>query len=279
MRIHIIILLFITNLSLGQEKVSIDQNVVKYEIKDEFERFDDIEPTQNDFKGLSLIQNTDSDIEIANSYGGGFIGYDIYFKIDKNLNIKNVTYNYWTDNIDLDNIITYKVCKANLSLNQNPFINLKELRGKYTFEIERYCNGDLMGQEIFKGKFKTFREINKNSADYKWALKQDKGLKNVKNLNGVYLSPENPPNLISDSRILIEELEKVSEFKNKNIKAFVVINENGIVEKSPIRFSIKLTAELEMKLTVLLIQYTKWNPAKINGKAVKSQIPVVISTE
>ncbi|WP_415374108.1 hypothetical protein [Patiriisocius sp. Uisw_017] len=279
LRTIIILILFVTNSVFGQEKVMINEDCIKYEINDEFHRYDDVEKSQNDFKNLNLVIDKNTTLSIENSYNGGLMGYDINFNINSNLEIKNVTYDFWDDVIDLDNVITYEVCQANLSLNQNPFITLKELRGNYNLEIEKYCNGYIVEKTTYKGKFKTFKGLDPNSENYKWVTNKSIGLKNVKDPNGVYLSPENPPILISDSKLLIEELNKVNEFRGQKIKAFVVINENGMIEKEPIRFSIKLSSELESKLIMMLIKFTKWNPAVINGKTVKSSIPIVINTE
>lgn len=279
LRAIIILFVLAANSVYGQEKVIINENVAKYEINDEFDRFDDVEKSQNDFKNLTLIINKNTSFKIENSYNGRLMGYDINFSINSNLEIENVSYDFWDDVINLDNVITYEVCQANLNLSQNPFIKLSELRGNYNLEIEKYCNGDITGKKTYNGKFKTFKGVDTNSENYKWVTKQSKGVKNVKDSNGIYLIPENPPTLISNSKLLIEELKKISEFNGQKIKAIVVINENGKIEKEPIRFSIKLSNDEQSKLVASLIKYTKWKPAIVNGKKVKSSIPVIINTK
>ena len=47
-------MILITNFAFGQEKVTIDQNLVKYEIKDECNRFDDIGNPKNEFEILKI---------------------------------------------------------------------------------------------------------------------------------------------------------------------------------------------------------------------------------
>ena len=279
MKTKIIIILLISNFTFGQNaKVAIDRNLVKYEIDDEFERFDDIDYPVNEFKSLNFKFNSDSDLEIKNSYGGGFIGYDISFRINNLLEIDEVYYNFWTDNIDLENVITYKVRKAYLSLNQNPFDKLNGLRGKYILEIEHYCNDSMFNEEIFKGKFKTFEGIDKTSADYKWALNQNQIRYNIINADGVYLNPPVPPTLKSDTKTLIREIKKIKGHP-RNLRAMVVINEQGKIEKEPIRFYEQLDKNLESKIIKLLIELTDWNPAFDNGKKVKSQVPIMIGLE
>ncbi len=279
MRTQIIILLLITNFVFGQGKITIDRNVVKYEIKDEFERFDDVDKPENDFKSLSFNFKSDSDLEIMNNYNAVFMGYNITFKINKLLEIKDITYNYWTDKIDLDNVITYKVSKANLNLSQNPFDKVNGLRGKYILEIEHYLNDSLTKKEIFKAKFKTFEGIDRESSDYKWAIEQNKIKYAITNNNGVYLKPDKFPSLKSDSKILIQEIKKLKGYESNKIRAIVVINECGEIENEPIRFSGKLDIKLEKQITKLLIELTEWYPACVNEKEVKSQIPIVIRTE
>lgn len=279
MRTVVIILLLITNLAFGQEKVSIDKNVIKYEIKDEYERFDNVEKSQNDFKSLSISFVNNSNLEIQNSYSAGFIGYDINFQIDKNLNIMSVTYHYWTDNIDLDNPITYKVKSANLILNQNPFNKIKGLRGVYDLKIEHYQNEKLIRTVDFKGKMKTFKGFDKSSPEYEWALEQNNIESDIKNQYGVYLNPDKVPSLKSDTKKLIEEIKNLKGYKPTSLKVYVVINEKGKIENEPIRFSGNMDKDLEKEITNLLIELTEWYPACVNEIAVKSQIPLIIGLE
>lgn len=279
MRIQFIILILITNLTFGQEKVAINKNTLNYEINDEFERFDDIGNSENDYKRLHLNFKSDSLLIIENNHGAGFVGEDITFTITKNLQIKDAKYNYWTDNPNPKKMLTYKVKKVNLSLNQNPFEKTNGLRGNYSLQIEEYSKDSLNRIKVVKGKFKTFKDINKESTDYKWVLEQDKTSKNFKNSNGVYFNLEIPPTLKSNSERLSNEVKKLNGFETNDIKALIVINEKGKIEKAPIRFSISLNDKLKMKLIELLIKYTEWYPACVNGKAVKSQIPIIISTE
>ena len=279
MRIQIIILILVTNFAFGQEKVTIEENIEKYEIKDEFNRFDDIGNPIRNFESLKINIKSNSEIEIQNSYSSGFTGNDIKFIIDEKLNVNKATYNYWTDVLDLDNLITYKVNKANLTLNQNPFDKTNGLRGKYILEIEHYRNDSLIKTEQFKGKFKTFEEIDKESSEYKWTLKQNEIWYGITNENGVYLNPDKKPSLKSDYKILVKEIKRLRGYKPSKIIAFVVINENGKIEEKAIRFSGHLDKELEKQISKLLIKLTDWYPACVNEKEVKSQIPIVIGIE
>jgi hypothetical protein len=271
-------LILITNLAFGQKKVAIDKNVVKYEIKDGFNRFDDVDNSKNDYERLSL-NFTNSELEIKNSQSSGFTGDDISFVINNKLELKNVSYDYWTDNIDLENTRTYKVKSSELILNQNPFNKTNGLRGKYVLEIEHYWNDTLTKTEKFNGKFKFFNGINKNSSDYLWALQQNKILNGIIDKNGVYLRPDKIASLKSNIKILTEKIKEIKVNKPKRLKAYLVIDENGKIEKESIRFLGYLDKEFQKQVTKLLFEFTEWYPACVNEKEVKSQIPIVIGIE
>jgi len=96
---------------------------------------------------------------------------------------------------------------------------------------------------------------------------------------GVYLNPDKAPSLKSDYKILVKEIKKLEGYVPSKIKAFVVINENGKIEKKPIRFLGQLDKNMEKQITELLIELTDWYPAYVDEKKVKSQIPIVIGIE
>ena len=278
MKIQFIILTLITNFAFGQKKVAIDQNVIKYEIIDGYNRFDDIDNSENDFGGLSLnFQN--SVLEIKNSQSSKFTGYDISFLINNKLELKNVDYDYWTDGVDLENKRIYKVKSSELILNKNPFNKTTGLRGSYVLEIEHYCNDTLTKTETFKGKIKSFKGINKTSSDYLWALKQNKILNGIIDKNGIYLRPDNIASLKSNINVLTEKIKKLKVNKPKRLKAYLVIDENGKVEKESIRFLDNLDEQFQKQVTELLFQFTEWYPACVNEQEVRSSIPIIIETE
>ncbi len=282
LRIQFIILILITNFAFGQEKVKIDQNVIEYEIKDKFNRFDDIGNPKNDFESLKIQFKSNSDLEIKNSYSSGFTGTDISFKINKNLEIIETKYNYWTDVIDLDNTRTYKVKNVKLTLNQNPFKKINGLRGNYVLEIQHFYNDSLTKTDTFKGKFKTFKGADKTSVDYLWALEQNKIFYGIINENGVYLRPDKMPSLKSNYKLLTEKIKPIKGYIPKRLRAFVVINKNGRIEREPFRLTGEfghLDSETQNQVKELLIKYTEWYPACENKKEVKSQIPIAIGTE
>ncbi len=282
LRIQFIILILITNFAFGQEKVTIDQNAVKYEIKDEFNRFDDIGNPKNDYESLKIEFKSNSALEIKNSYSSGFTGNDISFKINKSLEIIETKYNYWTDVIDLDNTRTYKVKNVELTLNQNPFKKINGLRGNYVLEIQHFYNDSLTKTDTFKGKFKSFKEADKTSTEYLWALEQNKIFYGITNENGVYLRPDKMPSLKSNYKVLTKKIKELKGYKPKRLRAFVVINKNGKIEREPFRLTGEfghLDNETQNQVKELLIEFTEWYPACVNEKEVKSRIPIVIGIE
>ena len=281
MRIQFIILILITNFVFGQEKVTIDQNVVKYEIKDEFNRFDNTANELKKYKSFDLEIKENSRIKILNQYSTGFTGHTISFEIDTNLNIIKSNYEYWTDVPEIGT--EYKVLDVDLKLNQNPFKKTNGLRGQYEMKVEKiHENGESLEKITFKGKFKSFKGIEKSSAEYLWALEQNKVFYGITTENGVYLRTDKMPSLKSDHKILTEKIKNIKGYKAEQIKAYVVINENGKIEKEPFRFFgnfEQCNAEIKRQVKKLLIELTEWHPACVNEKEVKSQIPIVIETE
>ncbi len=133
--------------------------------------------------------------------------------------------------------------------------------------------------EKFKGKFKSFNEINKTSSDYLWALQQNKILNGIIDKNGVYLLPDKIASIKSDIKILTKKIKEMKVSKPKRLKAYLVIDENGKVEKESIRFLEYLDKEFQKQVTKLLFEFTEWYPACVNEKEVKSRIPIIIGIE
>ena len=198
--------------------------------------------------------------------------------INNKLELKNVSYDYWTDVID-ENITTYKVKSSELILNQNPFNKKNDLRGSYILEIEYYWNDTLTKTLKFKGKFKSYEGIDKNSPDYKWALEKNKIFNGITNHNGIYLKPDRMPYLKSYNKALVEKIKLIKGYKPGKLQARVVINESGKIEKEPFSFYGDyghLNSETQNEMKKLLIEFTDWYPACVNEIEVKSQIPIVI---
>lgn len=274
-------MLLITNFGFGQKKVAIDQNIVKYEIKDEFNRFDDIANDLKNYKSFDIEIKQNSNIKILNRYSTGFTGHTISFEIDKNLNIIKSDYEYWTDVPEIG--IEYKVLDIDFKLNQNPFKKTVGLRGQYEMKVKKVNeNGETLKHITFKGKFKSFKGIDKSSLEYLWALEQNKIFYGITNENGVYLRPDKMPSLKSDHKILMDKIKAIQDYKTDKIMAFVIINENGKIEKESFRFFGdygQLDYEIQNQVKKLLIEFTEWYPACVNEKEVKSQIPIVIGTK
>lgn len=274
----ILLIILISNFAFGQEKVTIDQNIVKYEVKDEFNRFDNTANELKKYKSFDIELKENSTIKILNQYSTGFTGHTISFEIDKNLNILKSDYLYWTDVPEIG--ITYKVLDIDLRLNQNPFTKTDGLRGQYEMLIKKVNeNGEIVKQFTFKGKFKSYKGIDKTSSEYLWTLEQNKIFYGITNENGVYLRPDKMPSLKSDYKLITEKIKQLKGYIPEKIRAYVVIDENGKIKEEPFGFFGdfgQLNAETQSQVKKLLIEFTEWHPACVNEKEVTSQIPIVI---
>ena len=67
-------------------------------------------------------------------------------------------------------------------------------------------------------------------------MEQNKVFYGITNENGVYLRPDKMPALKSDHKILTEKIKKIKGYKPNKIRAFVIINENGKIEKNHLDF-------------------------------------------
>lgn len=258
---------------------TIGQDIVKYETKDTFNRFDDIANKTEHYKSFEILNISNSAIEIVNRYSSGFTGHEITIKLDKKLNIDQANYKHWTDVMEID-APKYVVDRVDLKLNQNPFEKTNRLQGQYTMQIKKISSdGNLISTIEFKGKFKNYSGIEKTSPDYKWTLEQNKIFYGITNDNGVSLRPDKMPNLKSGLNILIKEIQKLNGFVPDKLNALVIINEKGRIEQEPFRFFGELKSsdiEIQNHVKNLLIEITEWNPACLNEKEVKSQVPITI---
>jgi len=272
-------LILITNFAFGQEKVAIDQNIVKYEIKDEFNRFDNIANELKKYKSFDLEIKENSNIKILNQYSTRFTGHTISFEIDNKLNIIKSDYEYWTDVAEIGT--EYKILDIDFRLNQNPFKGTNALRGQYEMKIKKVNeNGETLKQITFKGKFKTFKGIDKSSSDYLWALEQNKVFYGITNENGVYLNPDIRPKLKSNIKDLVLKLKELSDLKIPEFRVWVVITEDGKIERESIRFSSSIyNDKLKNSITDILFEDIEFYPACMNEIAVKSKLPMRIRLE
>lgn len=278
--IYFLVSILATTFCVAQNtKVSIDQNIGKYEIKDEYNRFDDIGNPKSNFESLNLDLISPSELEISNKYSSGFTGNTITFRLTNQMKLKNVTYNYWTDVADFENVRTYKVKTADLKLNQNPFAKTIEFRGNYALEIEHYVNDSLIRNETFKGKFKTFEGQDKESENYKWTVEQNNIWYGITNENGVYLNPDIRPKLRSSFKDVVIKIKELSNLKIPYVRVWLVIKEDGRIDKESIGFSNIYNDKLKNSIANILVEKMEFYPACVNEKAVISKIPMSIKLE
>jgi hypothetical protein len=166
----VIILSFIYSFIVGKDYGSVIINPeLNYEVNDSFEKHDNF---QNIRYGDFLLEPTvsievfDDYLIIGNCLNDGLTGYQIKFKISKELKILDAVYDEWTDVIDGSKTIN-TVEEITLSLNTNPFAN-KYFEGRYEilikqdFKAGEYLALDEIKDTItikeFNGKFKIYNE-------------------------------------------------------------------------------------------------------------------------
>jgi hypothetical protein len=284
MKIQIIILVLISNVAFGQRsEVVIDTKIVEYEKLDDYQRFDDVETYLTiDYlrkKEFKIISESDSEIELYNIYNSGFGGEEISIKLNNKLEIIGVDFNQWSDVIDVNNPIKEKVSKIELKLNQNPFLKIKNLRGEYLLEVQHIDKeGEIIRTEFYKGKFKSYKHIPKDSAEHKWAVEQSLIFKGITDRNGYFLNPDKKAALKSSEKELVNEIKKLNEEIPYKIKTLVVVNEFGKIEKV-LEVNTPMDFDLKLKIVNTIRDMTDWYPACLNDVPVKTKIPLVIGIE
>src|SRR5690606_29907137 len=141
--------------------------------------------------------------ELYNIYNSGYGGEEISIKLNSKLEIIEVDFNEWSDVIDVDNPIEEKISKIKLKLNQNPFLTIKNLRGKYLLEVQHIDKeGKIVEIDYYKGKFKSYKDLSKDSSEYRWAVLQNLIFNDITDKNGNYLNPDKKATLKSSDKEL-----------------------------------------------------------------------------
>lgn len=286
MKKKLIILFIISNLTFAQNKLlksntTIDGNTRKYEIVDDWKRFDDIFNQMHNYYSLEVKIHDNNKFVIRNSESFGFNGKDIEITLDKNLKVIEVEYSEWIDVIDAK-MPTFVVEQIDLKLSKNPFKNIEGIQGQYTLKINKVdLKGNIVTRDSYKGKFKSYYNTNKNASDYLWALNQNMIRNDVIDHNGAYLHPDKMPKLRSDLKSLNSDIKREiinSGIDIPKIKVQVIITEQGKIEENTIKYITNIETDLIEKINKILIEKTNWYPGLVNDKKVKSRIPLIIVT-
>lgn len=232
-------------------------------------------------------------LKITNIANDGYTGHKIEIWLQPDLKITNVTYDQWSDVLNgskdeftVENII--------LELNDNPF-RTHYVTGHYSMVIkDKYYAGKLLKSEglvndtifqfVFKGKFKGYTPTEiENGKD--WILKQNDSKFGLIDSTGVYKIPDSIATFkLGENKLksIIDQIsftkDDLSNIPNSFIVVALIINEFGKVDTNQMRI---LNLETEDKLLATIKKYNElldnWNPAKHNGKVVKSEYIIRIN--
>jgi len=159
-------LLFLLSLScaaqhtFGKAKI---KELKSYEIDDEYFPHDCTLKSEM-MEHPAEIYNYKDSLLIKNYASDGKVGHSIEFTLNTKLEITNVIFEEWMCTLDR-NSVTYKIDKANMTLDSNPFLK-ENVIGYYTvtmtihYKVTGIDKEQGLKDEIvkrkFKGKFKTF---------------------------------------------------------------------------------------------------------------------------
>ena len=129
MRNKILILLLFTILKLNAQLGNVIITPQKfYEEDNNYIAFDhfSLSYLEEEMKDSPLqIKKKSNNLEITNYYNTGFSGQIIKFRINKNLELKEITYEKWSDNIIAGVESKFTVEKGIISMSDNPFDSKK----------------------------------------------------------------------------------------------------------------------------------------------------------
>lgn len=293
MRITTLILFGLLNFSCHSQTGQYGKAIITYQpsYEEENEYFHHDHFVTVDMQGLLdtavSINVADKQVIIKNTFNDGYTGHEIQFIISSDLEIKDVTYTDWSDYIDGAEK-KYKVEKAILSMNVNPFDN-KLVTGHYTLQIrEDYFAGQLlkeMGRKdtttfmIFNGKFKIYseEEIKKGR---KWVIDQNEIKYGIKDSLGIYELPDEFTQYKygEDSlKSMLKQFEVLRSETNVNkgstLTLYMHVDEKGVVipESMTMSESMKSTNLID-RLKQNINFMTNWYPATYKGRPLKSDV-------
>jgi predicted esterase YcpF (UPF0227 family) len=216
--------------------------------------------------------------------------HSIKFIIDKELNIKDVKFNLFSDLVIPGASEVYTVENIIMCLDQNPFSN-DYFSGYYTMKIKsEYFAGEIMEKKaakdtvdysVYNGKFKICSDIEiKNGID--WIKGQNEIKLGVKDSLGIYEMPEVFASFILGDSIFNKTINDFvilkSELINQDlnyINVSFVVDEKGKVDTKSIQIknSSKEDKILE-KVRNYDVLWNNWLPAKYNNSNVKSKLNI-----
>lgn len=227
--------------------------------------------TSNEFdksEQVLLERVSDNEIWIYICLYSGFTGETTLIKVNENLKIKSVFYDFWTDVID-ENSTEFKVMNSKIEFSKNPFITNKQININYELKINEisYQTKKIVNSKIitFKIKSKKMSENDKNKFKKKYEF--------INSFNAYKTKyTDKKPELLSSIETFKIELNSV--FKIKKISIFYSIDTKGKVLKESIKLRTpkKLTTEQKEKIMELITEKLNYTPGYINETPVRTEL-------
>jgi len=232
-----------------------------------------------------FIKSNSGLIQILNKYNDGFSGHEIRLKINSNLEIKEASYDHWSDVIIPDTKSEYLVEKVILSFENNPFNN-KYPEARYVLQIRQDiydtrtdARKGPSAYEIFKGKFKVYtdkeRQMGRDQVihhtEIKYGIKDSAGIYHFTDLPAEFeYGADSLKNTLAHIKI---DRKEACGIKRSYVVVRMVIDEFGKADPNSIEFRDEVVIEgLLYNIRHHHSLLSNWRPAYYNGRPVKSEI-------
>ncbi|CAM1347057.1 hypothetical protein [Tenacibaculum crassostreae] len=249
----------------NEEKLKNNEKARNVEILEEKQN------TSNEFDKSEKVlfeRVSDNEIWIYNCLYSGFTGETTLIKVNENLEIKSVYYNYWTDVIN-ENSTEFKVANSKIEFSQNPFKTNDQININYELKINEisFKTKKIVNSKIITFKIKS-KEMSEND-EKKYKKKYDF----INSFDAYKIKyTDKKPELLSSIETFKIELNSI--FKINKISILFSIDTKGKVLKESIKLRTpkKLTTIQKEKITELIIEKLNYSPGYINKTPVKTEL-------
>ena len=235
----------------------------------------DYTTSSSDFDEKSEIlfeRISDNEIWIYNCFDSGFTREITLIKVNKDLEIKSVYYDYWIDAID-EIQTEFKVMNSKISFTKNPFKSNGQIEISYELRIDEvsYLSKKIINSKVlsFKTKCKALDDKKKNEYKIRYGF-----INSFNAYKAKYVDIK--PELLSNFDTLRRELNP--DFEINGIIVLLTVNTKGKVLKKSIKFRTKkkLTTEENDRIRNLLAKRLNYKPGYIDEIPVNTELYLII---
>jgi len=215
---------------------------------------------------------SDNEIWIYNCFDSGLTREITLIKVNKELEIKSVYYDYWIDAID-EIQTEFKVMDSKVSFTKNPFKSNGQIEISYKLRIDEvsYLSKRKINSKIlsFKTKSKVLNDKKKNEYKIRYGF-----INSFNAYKAKYVDIK--PELLSNFDTLRRELNP--DFEINRIIVLLTVNIKGKVLKKSIKFRAKkkLTPEEDDRIRNLLAERLNYKPGYIDEIPVNTELYLII---